>query len=220
MLKFTYPENREKELLLSLCKDSITGIEAYTFLKIHENIPENSFWCGRDEKGEIKSLVFNNGDEDIKVYGQEFSGLFTFAEHCIMVYEGNSFSENNVREITGKALMDFYKLISESDILSYSDERRYVLRLRAVNKGFAEVIGVFCNEKPVSVAAVSATNEKYALIGDVFTKKEFRNKGLSTLCVRALVSHILSAGKIPVLYCSEEMFEFYKRSGFSYYGKM
>ncbi len=220
MLKFTYPEACEKELLLSLCKDSITGTEAYTFLKLHEDIPEESFWCGRDEKGEIKSLVFNNGDEDIKVYGEEFSQLFSFGNHCIMVYEGAAFCENTVNVITGRDLLDFYRLISESDTLSFADERRYVLRLKAVNRGLSKVFGVISDDKLVSASAVSAINEKYALIGDVFTKKEFRSKGLGALCVRAAVSYILSQGKIPVLYCSEELCGFYKRSGFSYYGKM
>ncbi|MBR3766795.1 MAG: GNAT family N-acetyltransferase [Clostridia bacterium] len=220
MLKFSPPDNNVKELLLPLCRDTISGTEAYTFLKLYENIPEGSFWCGKNENGEIESLIFNNGDEDIKVFGSEFSELFLFSEKCLMIYENKTLPQSEAVEIEGNKLLDFYKLISESDKLSFDNERRYVLRLRSVNKGLSKIFAVFLGEKLVSCAAISAVNEKYALIADVFTHPEYRKKGYAAKCVKTCVNYALSQGKIPYLRCEEKMCDYYKKLGFSYYGKM
>lgn len=218
MLKFTRPEEHERELLLKLSSESIGGTEAYTFLSVHENIPEDAFFCGREEE-EIKSLVFNDGDEDIKVFGSEFSELFSFREKCLMIYEGNKILPCNSKELTGKGILDFYKLITEGEP-SFDDERRYVLRLKGVNAGLSKVYGVFSEGKLVSAASVAAMNLRYGLIADVYTHPLFRCKGFSSLTVDSCINFILSQGRIPFLRCDEKMCEHYKKAGFSYYGKM
>lgn len=220
MLRFTRPENEEKELILSICKENIRGCEAYSTLCLDDGIPDGTFWCGRDEKGDIISLVFNNGDADIRITGEDFPELFSFADGCIMIYAADFSDEGYARSVTGKELLDFYRLISGLEELSFDDEKRYVNRLRAVNRGFARVFGIYENESLVSSAAVTAMNEKYALIGDVFTKKESRGRGLASCCIKSAVSFILSKKRIPVLYCSEELCGFYEKAGFLYYGKM
>ena len=218
MLKFIRPEEDEREHLLSLTRDIISGTEAYTALCINNTVPESTFFCGYDEK-ELKSLVYNNGDEDIRVFGSEFSPLFTFNEKILMIYAGFELPVSDVRSLRGKELIDFYKLLSGGK-MSFDDERRYVLRLKGINAGLSEVFGIYENNELISVSAVSAMNEKYGLIGDVFTHPLFRCRGYSKRVLDASVSFILSRGKIPYLRCEEKMYEHYKKAGFTYYGKL
>lgn len=220
MLNFTRPLYEEKEHLMFLCRDNIRGCEAYSTLCLDDGIPDGTFWCGRDENGDIRALVFNNGDMDIKITGDNFPPLFSFREGSVMVYGGSFSEDSSAVSIAGKKLLDFYRLISGGKELSFDDERRYVNRLRAVNKGLSGVFCVYDNEKPVASAAVTAMNEKYALIGDVFTKEEFRNRGLASLCLKSAVSFCLRKKRIPVLFCEEKLCGFYEKAGFLYYGKM
>ncbi len=218
MLKFTRPYENERELLLKLSSESLGGTEAYTFLSVHEKIPEDSFFCGRDTSG-IKSLVFNNGDEDIKVCGSEFSEIFSFRETCLMIYESDNIPFCNAEALRGSKILDFYKLICGGE-LNFDDRRRYVLRLKGVNSGLSEVYGIFSEEKLVSAASVAAMNEKYGLIADVFTHPLFRCKGYSSAAVNSCINFILLQGRIPFLRCEEKMCEHYKKAGFTYYGKL
>ncbi len=218
MLKFTRPYENEREHLLKLTSQSLEGAEAYTFLSVHGKIPEEAFFCGRDEDG-IKSLVFNNGDEDIRAYGSEFSEIFSFRETCLFIYEGARIDAADVKALEGSKILDSYRLICDGR-LSFDDERRYVLRLKGVNAGLSKVFGVFSDDKLISVACVAAMNEKYGLIADVFTHPLFRCKGYSSAAVGACVNFILSRGRIPYLRCEEKMCDHYKKAGFTYYGKM
>lgn len=220
MLNFQRAKNEDMKKLLSLCKDTIYGTEAYTFLLSSGESTQDCFWCGKDGNDDIKSLVFDTGDRYIKVYGSEFAAIFTFPDDRIMIYEKSTLPQNGVQVLEGKEIQELYKLLSARDSLSFDDERRYVLRLRAVNKGLARVFCLKKNGKLVSSASVSSMNEKYALISDVFTKAEERGKGLAHISLMSAVNFALEQGKTPYLRCEERMCAYYERAGFTLYGKM
>ncbi len=220
MLEFALMTKEQSELLLPLCKDNIGGTEGYSSLISGE---DNFFWAGRDEEGHIKSLAFDNSDEFIKVFGDSFPPFLTFNEKCLMVYEdkGKVFSSKKceIKSITGKELLQVLRLLGEGE-MTFDDKRRYVTRLRYVNRGLSAVFGIYSDGVPVCCAFVGAVNEKYALISNVFTKKEFRGRGYAALCVAKCISYSLERGLIPYLRCEENMRSYYEKSGFVYYGKM
>lgn len=222
MLKFTYPEYSEKKKLVSLCKDTISGCEAYTFLKVNRGpVPEGSFFVGRDEDGKIQSVVFNNGDEHIKVYGEEFSTLFNFDEKCLMVYESQKLPVVLGREVSDNTNIHYvFELLNVTNELSYDAEMRYVYRVRSVNKGYAKVYAFFIQKMIAATASISSMNEKYAYIGDVMVHPRLRTKGIGRICVDCAIYHCLTHGLIPFLRCDEEMRPFYEKLGFTYHGKM
>lgn len=221
MLKFSYPEYSEKKKLVSLCKDTIEGCEAYTFLKVNRGpIPDGSFFVGKDDNGVIRSVVFNNGDEHIKVYGEEFSTLFNFDEKCLMIYEKTKLPHYLGEEITGTEIHYVFQMLNNKLDLSYDEEQRYVARVKAVNKGLAKVY-VFCVVKLIAAtASISSMNEKYAYISDVYTHHRFRERGLAKICIDCALHYCISNGPIPFLRCNEEMRPYYEKLGFTYHGKM
>lgn len=220
MLKFSFPENKDKDALLLLCKDILRGTESYTALMTDADFDDGAFIMGTDDGGNIKSLVFNNGDGFIPVFGEEFPPYVTFSEGNIMIYT-SSLSPSGEAELTdGRRLQDFFLMISESERLSFDGERRYVIRKKRINKGLSAVFTISDEEKIISGVAVSAMNEKYALISDVFTRKEYRNKGFAEKCIKTALSFILEKGKTPFLICNDDMCKYYEKAGFTYYGRL
>ncbi len=219
MLNFTRAKKEERELLLSLTSHTINGASAYSYLFTNGDFDEAAFFCGRNEAGEIKSLVFNDGDEFIRAYGEEFPDFLPLNEKCLMVYPGTECLRNDSRQITGTELLNVYRLLG-GGILSFDDERRYVLRLKNVNAGLSAVFGIFSDDILVSTAAAGAMNLKYGLISDVFTHPDFRCHGFAATALKSCTAFILSCGRIPYLRCEETMRPYYEKAGFIYYGKM
>ena len=220
MLKFSFPENKDKEALILLCKDSLRGTESYTALMTDADFSEGAFIKGEDSEGNIKSLVFNNGDGFIPVFGEDFPPYVTLLKGNIMIYNSPDIPEGAAEITDGRRLMDFFLMISESERLSFDNEKRYVIRRKRINKGLSAVFTLYDEEKIISGAAVCAMNEKYALISDVFTKKEYRKKGLAEKCISTALSFILKKGKIPFLICNDDMCRYYEKAGFTYYGRL
>ncbi len=220
MLKFSHAAEGDRGTLLKLTEATLIGTEAFTLCRLYEKIPEEAFFCGRTENGEIRCVIFNNGDEYTKIYGEEFPVLFRYSDKCIFTYGKDSVISEPVKELSGRELIEFYKLISQKNTLCYDDEKRYVARLRAVNRGFAKVFAVYEKEKMISVSAISAQNKEYCLIADVFTHPDFRGKGYAQKCINACIAYALSVNKTPFLFCEEGMRSYYEKLGFTYYGKM
>ncbi len=220
MLKFRKALFSEKQILIKLTSDSLEGVFSFSFLLTSgENFYE-SFFVGVNEKGEIKSIVFDSGNEYFLVYGEEFPEIFPRPDKTVMIYDKKTSQKGSARSLEGREILGTYCLMSENNCPSFDDERRYVLRLRAKNSGYAEVFGTEKQGRLVSTASVSSMNGKYALISDVFTKKEERRQGLAGECLTSALSYCLEKGKIPVLVCEEKMCDYYKKAGFKVYGKM
>ncbi len=178
------------------------------------------FFVGEDENADVKSIVFDTGDEYFLVYGEEFPELFTQCRKCIMIYSKSTAEEGSAEMLQGREITELYRLLSGKNTLSFDDERRYVLRLRAVNAGLAAVFGIREGERLVSSASISSMNEKYAVIADVFTDKDFRSRSLARRCLMSCVDFSLKNGRTPILLCDGKMCPYYEKAGFIIYGKM
>lgn len=70
-------------------------------------------------------------------------------------------------------------------------------------------------EKIVSAALVSGVFEKQAVISGVYTREEYRNRGLAGECVTAVTDKLLSMGVTDIyLWCEDSKLDFYKRLGY------
>lgn len=220
MLKFRKAEKKDKDNLCSLMNSTPGGAVAFSALCLSSQDISDSFFVGEDENGETASVVFDTGNEYFLVCGEEFPELFPRAEKVVMIYKKNECTGGTAELLQGKEILDLYKLLSGKNTLSFDDERRYVIRLRGVNSGYAAVFGIKKDGRLVSSASVSSMNEGYAVIADVYTAEEHRNKGLGGDCIMSAVNFSLKKGKIPMLLCDEKMCPYYEKAGFEIYGKM
>lgn len=219
MLNFRKARPQDKELIKALTGSTPEGAVCFTFLLCSGESFFEGFLLG-EEDGETKSIIFDTGDEYFLVYGTEFPELLTRCAKTVMIYGKKEAPKGSAEPVMGKEIQEIYKLMSEKSSLSFDDERRYVLRLRAVNAGFAAVFGIKKSGLLVSCAAVSSVNEKYGLIGDVYTKRDERCSGYAADCLMTATEFILSEGRIPMLLCDEKMCPYYEKAGFKVYGKM
>ena len=219
MLNFRKARPEENQLIKALTGSTPEGAVCFAFLESSGDNFYESFLLG-EENGVTESIIFDTGDEYFLVYGQEFPALLTRSEKTVMIYEKKEALKGTAESIEGVKLQEIYKLMSAKNSLSFDDERRYVLRLRAVNAGFSAVFGIENDGELVSCAAVSSMNDKYGLIGDVFTKKSERGRGYAADCLMTATEFILRNGRIPMLLCDEKMCPYYEKSGFRIYGKM
>ncbi len=220
MLKFRKAVKEEKEKISSLLNSTPEGAVAFSVLHTSCDSIADFFLLGENEDGKIESVIFDSGDEYFLVYGNEFPPLLTRCEKTVMVYNKSSYEKGRAEILVGREILELYKLLSGKNILSFDDERRYVLRLRAVNAGLAAVFGIKEGGRLVASASISSENEKYAVIADVFTEKEHRNKGLARESLMSVTAFALKNGKIPILLCDEKMCPYYEKAGFEIYGKM
>ena len=217
MLKFVRPREEDMAELHELCYEKIWGVEGFSLLE-EGSLYENNFWCGKNDREEIKALIFDNGNISYKVFGEDIPEMLLTEKNCTMIYKKAFFGLNeNARELSNGEIEEFYKLYSGSSSLSFDDSARYVSSLRRKMRGLSCFFGIFSENKLISVAAVTGMNEKYALIGNVFTAEQYRNRGLARDCINKCIEFSLSRGKIPCLFCKEEMKDFYKKLGFCEY---
>ena len=219
MLNFRKARPDEKEIIKALTGSTPEGAVCFAFLMSAGDGFCESFLLG-EENGEIKSIVFDTGDEYFLVCGEEFPGLLTRCEKTVMIYEKKEAPCGTADIIEGRAIQEIYKLMSEKGSLSFDDERRYVLRLRAVNAGLSAVFGIKKDGALVSCTAVGSMNDRFGVVGDVYTKAEERCKGYAMACLMTATEFILSRGRVPMLLCDEKMCPYYEKAGFKVYGKM
>ena len=132
-----------------------------------------------------------------------------------MVYTGTAVPfPDGVETLRGAALQDMYKAVKETETLNDRAERRYVFRARAVNAGLAETFALYEGGQLAATASLCAKNERYALLGDVFTVYRYRYQGYATKLVNACVAKAQEQGLTPILYCHKDLRKFYKRMGF------
>jgi len=220
MLKFRKAVKEDTEKISSLISDTARGAVAFSVLYASFDDASDFFFLGEDENADIKSIVFDTGDEYFLVYGEEFPGIFERCRKNIMIYPADCAESGSSEMLQGRETIELYKLLTGKNTLSFDDERRYVLRLRAVNAGLAAVFGIREEGRLVSSACIVSENERYAVIGDVFTDADFRKKGLARRCLMSCADFALKKGRIPVLLCDDKMCSYYEKAGFVIYGKM
>ena len=229
----TFSLAREEDLdgILALCRDRPLGAEIYASLQLNGAEPEiGSLWTGRDRKGRLRRIIYDNGAyltflTQRRGYAarppQDGAGLPRFAvpprrtQLCVMVYRGRRLPfPDDVEEVRGTDLLALYKAVRKTDVLSDAAERRYVARARAVNAGLAESFGMYEDGNIAATASINAKNERYALIGDVFTVFRYRYQGYAARLINACVARAQEQGLTPILYCEKSMRKFYRKLGF------
>lgn len=237
---FCVPDKNSIEYLIEKTKNGILNAEIYTAL--HSDSDLFNFRIAEADNG-ILGVIYNNGDhflfsafddfffEDAKDFFA-FSGNNVFSssdnlrklslpESNIYILKGRKeLCESKARLLSGREIQDMYKVLSRNSILSADEEIRYVRYMKAINASLAAVFGIEENGKPVSFAAVCASNADTALIGDVFTLPEYRKRGYGAQCVRACINFASAQEKTPFVFCEEKNINFYEKLNFevSYVG--
>ena len=201
--------------------------ELYTSLKILSPMPYiGSIWCGK-VNGEIKEVIYENGcytmlynENGTYIYrddGDVFNTDISLKHRlCFMEYKGKSPTEmTDVTKLDNRGFREIYKLARGVQVLPETTEKRCLYSMLCFNKGLSRGFALLDGENMLSTASVVSVNEKYALIGNVFTKQEQRGRGLATKAVLSAVKYITDRNLIPVLICEKELKEFYEKIGFS-----
>ena len=218
------------ESILSFCRDKHCGTEIYASVKLNgEKTEIGSLWTGYDDEGQLRLVRYDNGTyatfltdrREIVARLPENDGFERFdapkrkTRLSRMVYRGRAIPfPEGVRELRGTAVSEVYKAVRETNQLNEKTERRYVARLRAVNAGLAETFGIYEDGRLASTASICAKNERYALIGDVYTVYQYRYQGYASRLTQACVARARQQGLTPVLYCEKSMRKFYRKLGF------
>jgi GNAT superfamily N-acetyltransferase len=209
-LTFFTPKGEEIERLLRFCARGIAGAELYTLLQMDgDGFPEGRVFCA-EENGETVAAVYRGPDYTVTkapgVYPVEELRLLRFksARPCRPVF----LMKTGLRELRA-----FTSLLADGKP-GYEDGARYVYKARLLRDGFYRGYCVYENGALVSAAATVAENEDSALLGDVFTRPDYRGKGYASACVTFACADALSRGKTPWALCENETVPFYKKLGF------
>ncbi len=237
---FCIPHENSIYYLMKQTENGILNAEIYTALKADSN--RDNFRIAKNGE-EITGIIYNNGDrflfsafddsffEDAKNFfafsgnnvfsSNENLGRLGLPESGIYILKGKKeLCRSEAKLLSGREIQNMYKAISGKASLSADEEVRYVRYMKAITAGLGAVFGIEENGKYVSFAAVSASNKTAALIGDVFTLPEHRNKGNAAECIRACISFCAKQDKAPFVFCEEKNKNFYEKLNFevSYVG--
>lgn len=226
-LIYRSPAPAELEGIKDRLKFSLLATHGYTHIVVDGEFSAELFKVGVDEKGEIKDLLFTTGDiiycfrnsREYVFHNAELlpSGEIKGDAPAVMVYSGERqhCESDNVRRLTGKEISEAFKLFTNGN-MTQGDEIRYTFRVRCSNRERAAVYGIYDSKNNLlSTASIIAVNEKYALIGDIFTRPDARGQHFATILCQHCCDRILQKDKIPFLLCDRSMIDFYKKTGFS-----
>ena len=220
--------------ILALSAERPVGAEIYTYQTVS---PANDFgqlWAGLDEAGRLAAALLTAGGQGVLL--TETGGLagaipdgskggsvgfpaaiFPSAPFSVLANPApaRSFPADVCRVESGARVREMFALLHGTQPRE-SAEARYVYCLRAANAGLANAFGVThaATGALCAVARISAKNRKYALIGDVFTKKEYRGNGFASRLLAACEAQAAAEGLIPVLYCLPTTARFYRARGY------
>lgn len=227
-IAYRLPAPTDRETLLSLSREAIGMTDVYTYGILYPDLPQNSrLWLG-EAAGGLCIVLYDNGDYFTvnEPMNGSFSVVRASAESTLfqppqkkdrlvlMEYRGAGEAETGTAILTGKELLNVWKLLGGTQTLSDALEKRYVESVRGVHADLCAYRGIYENGMIVSCGGIVASNEKYALIGNVFTAEKHRGRGLAAATVRSLIGTALQKERIPVLYCEKNMTGFYRKLGF------
>lgn len=227
-LKYRQPDESDRAALLALSRGAVGMTDVYTYIRLHPDLPQDSrLWIG--ENGTIGCVFYDDGSyftvNDLwggsftAVLSAKGTSLFKAPEEkyrlTVMEYTGEAFpAEEITLPLTGKEILGVLRLMSGTDTLPDHLERRYVDIVRGVNAGLCAYRGIYENGALVSCGGIVASNDNYALIGNIITRKDRRKNGLASTVVKTLVNEAKKRDLIPILYCERETTGFYRKLGF------
>ncbi|MBB5254302.1 GNAT family N-acetyltransferase [Sulfurisphaera ohwakuensis] len=146
-------------------------------------------------------------------YLLNFSNMKIYPEILMICKSPKVFRREDVRRLTVK---DSDKIIE----LYGKDRGGFVVQMLRDNKTTA--YGLFIDNKLVSAAYTWIETKDAGIIGGVFTREGFRNRGFASSVVSELAEDIVKRGKIASLYVREDntsAIHVYKKIGFNEYWK-
>lgn len=228
-LKYVLAGEADKKELLTHFACVPCGTDIYTYVSLNPADEENGkLWCGKNDKDEIRAVIFDDGSYNIRfdkdknkftaAKSLEKISLFTrppfYTKLRFMIYNGTKKENGKAEKLGSKQMLDAFQMMCETDKLNDYSERKYIENVRAVNHSLADYVGIYKDGKIVSCGGIVAKNKKYALIGNIFTRKAYRKKGYAEIIVNTLINTALEQNLIPVLYCERKMGKYYKKIGF------
>lgn len=217
----------EKDLreIMRITRTVHEGCEPFTHCALDGEKAAECFLMGKAPDGKTEKLIFSyggtvyvlgDGTPEIRTDGIVTPfGKLTGRTPTAAEYIGTAPSHGNAAiRLSGTQIMQSFLLITDGK-MTVGDETRYVFRVRASRHGRSAVFGIFDTAGALmSTASIVAENEKYALIGDIFTRPDARRRGLAAdLCLECC-REALKKNKTPWLICEPAMLPYYTRLGF------
>lgn len=225
-LTYTIPAGKtDLREIIRITRTVREGCEPFMHCALDGEKAAERFLVGKNGNGITEKLIFSYGGTACAFDGQsaeiriscsvsplgEIGGSVPVSvQYCA----GIPAAQPSAQLIEGTRILQTFLLMTDGK-MTVGDEMRYTLRVRASMRSLSTVFGSFDTDgQLVSTASIVAENEKYALIGDVFTRADKRGRGLAAELCLACCRASLEKGKIPWLMCAPEMLPYYTRLGF------
>jgi len=225
-LKYTYSEAPDSTLL-PFCDSTPRGAELYSDLICSTVARGRGVITGTDANGEICAVVYSDSTQPSLIFlaeGHErendiFGVSFDNCDLCMMRFNPTanaslSAEKHEVKRAESLADIDECVRLALSECENPDTEEEVYRFLRKSQKQYADIYYVSANGRPLSTASVVAKNKKYAVIGNVFTDREYRGRGYAAALVRGCVGKALGEGLTPVLFCERALVKYYEGLGF------
>lgn len=225
-LTYTIPSGKnDLQEIMNITRTVREGCEPFTHCALDGEKAAERFLVGKNANGITERLIFSYGGTacafdgrsaeirsscSVTPLGEIGGSVPVSVQYCA----GIPAAQPSARTVEGTRILQTFLLITDGK-MTVGDEMRYTLRVRASMRSLSTVFGAFDTDgQLVSTASIVAENEKYALIGDVFTRPDARGRGLAAELCLACCRASLEKGKIPWLMCAPEMLPYYTRLGF------
>ena len=176
-------------------------------------------------KNFIGDIVISGKTEIIKRISEIFSQPFyydnyfaTLTSDTIICYSNNILDCNVIKDPSIESIISIYSQIEEYKE-KYCDKNRAIERIKR-NILNGRYYGVEINNQLVSIASSSAESKNYAMISEVGTLVDYRNKGLSKIEVSQLCNDLFSESKktLSIFYNNNIAGKVYNKIGFEIIG--
>ena len=231
--QFTYTRLRpgDEPTLRSWCAAHVLGTELFTALALEPDGTDGRIWVARSGDGAPAAAVYCCTSYSVYLsperagVGRNTAGAPLLLgmprrrdRYVVMEKRGATASvpAPAVRQAEGEKLRALFAMMGMGwGILSRQmQELNYIYQQRCANRGLAAAFGAYENGAPVSCAMICAENERFALIGNVFTRPEFRGRGYASAVLAACEAFAAEQGRTPVLYCKKQTAAFYRGRGY------
>ena len=227
----TYTRLRPEDVpaLRSRSAGHVLGTEIFTSLALDPDETNERLWVARDNGGAPVAAVYDYPSHTVWLspgracvgrHAANPAGVFAPPRrkdrYAVMEKRGAPAGAvpPSVRRAEGETLRALFAMLGGGMLSRRSQELHYVYMRRCLNRGLAAAFCVYLNGEPVSCAMIGAENERFALIGNVYTLPSHRGRGYASAALAACEAFAAEQGKTPVLYCEKKTAAFYRGRGY------
>ncbi|MBQ7687985.1 MAG: GNAT family N-acetyltransferase [Clostridia bacterium] len=202
------------------------GADIYTVLRTDGSQTDDLLWVGKDAAGKPQRVLFCCASYRVVLSPSRAwvcrrdktdAALFCPPEKkdllCVLLKPNAVVRDSTARALTGPALLSFFETLAADPGQTVDAQESYVTSTRRINRGLSSYFAVFEGDTPVSGGGIVAKNEKYALIGDLYTNPAYRGGGYASAVLCACEAAAAAENLTPVLYCDKKHARFYKKRG-------